>query len=131
MGLDNGIIARKTNIIKIDNDLSRLSSYAYSDGDFEIAYWRKCYNVRRSICRALDGINDNGSTFISREELLTIIKELKKFNRKNWSIGGWEGSIWDWSEIKKSHRTSICRLRRLARLMKKYPNIEVYFYDSY
>lgn len=95
----------------------------------EIAYWRKCWNVRGAIADAIGGIHDNGVTSLSREDVLAIIKELKKFNKKNWDNDG--GSIWEWSEIKKIHRGCLRRLRRLARLMKRYPDIEVYFYDSY
>ena len=95
----------------------------------EIAYWRKCWNVRDAIADAIGGIEGNGVTELSREEVLAIIKELKKFNKKNWDNGG--GSIWEWPEIKRKHRDCVRRLRRLARLMKRYPDIEVYFYDSY
>lgn len=131
MGLDNGINARRHGYDFIDDALKAISTYEWSDS-LEIAYWRKCWNVRGAIADAIGGIHDNGVTSLSREEVLAIIKELKKFNKKNWDdseYGG--GSIWEWSEIKKNHRGCLRRLRRLARLMKKYPDIEVYFYDSY
>ena len=130
MGLDNGVIAKKTGVESVDKILTRLGTYEYGDG-IEIAYWRKCWNVRDAIGNALGSFYDNGQTDINRDEVLAIIKELKKFNKKNWEPYGWNGSIWEWSEIKHQHRGCIRRLRRLARLMKKYPVIEVYFYDSY
>ena len=130
MGLDNGINARRHGYDFIDDALKAISTYQWGDS-FEIAYWRKCWNVRDAIGGAIGGIYDNGETSLSRGDVLAIIKVLKKFNKKNWDTYGWGGSIWEWSEIKKNHRGCIRRLRRLARLMKRYPLIEVYFYDSY
>ena len=76
---------------------------------------------------------DNGETPMMYEDVVAVIRALKKFNKKNWSDPCWDwGSIWEWSEIKKHHRGCIKRLTRLARLMKKHPGeIDVYFYDSY
>ena len=130
MGLDNGLIAKKTNIEKINKKLLALGSYDYGE-TVEIAYWRKCWNVRYAIGDALGTFYDNGNTYVNKEEVLAIIEELKRFNKHNWLNNGWDGSIWDWNEIKKSHRANIRRLHRLVRLMDKYPMIEVYFYDSY
>ena len=133
MGLDNGIIARKSNNEKINNKLLALNTYTYSEGDHEIAYWRKCWNVRGAIADVIGGIYDNGETPLAYEDIIAVIKQLKWFNKKNWSGDSWyDGSIWEWDEIEKSHRDCIKRLQRLARLMKKYPGeIDVYFYDSY
>jgi hypothetical protein len=130
MGLDNGICARKTGAIDIDRKLEKLSTYQW-EGSYDIAYWRKCWNVRDAIGNALGSFYDNGITDIGRDEVLAIIKELKKFNRKNWSDGAPWGSIWEWEEIKQSHRDCIRRLKKLTRLMKKYPALTAYFYDSY
>lgn len=104
--------------------------YQWEDS-YEMAYWRKCWNVRDAIGEALDTFYDNGITDIDRYEVLAIIKELKKFNRKNWSDREPWGSIWSWKEIKRNHRKCIRNLRKLARLMKKYPALTAYFYDSY
>ena len=133
MGLDNGIIARKTTNEKINNKLLALNTYTYSEGDHEIAYWRKCWNVREAIANAIGGMYDNGETPMMYEDVVAVIRALKKFNKKNWSDPCWDwGSIWEWSEIKKHHRGCIKRLARLARLMKQHPGeIDIYFYDSY
>ena len=129
MGLDNGLIARKTGVVSIDKQLKEIGLYSYDDGE-EIAYWRKCWNVRYAIADAIKGINDNDNTEVTVDDVIAIIKKLKKFNRKTWCTEACD-SIWSWSEIKKNHRANIRRLCALARLMKKYPTIEVYFYDSY
>ena len=133
MGLDNGIIARKSNNEKINAKLLALNTYTYTYGDHEIAYWRKCWNVREAIATTIGGMYDNGETLLMYEDVVAVIKRLKQFNKKSWSGDSWdEGSIWEWDEIKKHHRGCIKRLQHLARLMKRYPDeIEVYFYDSY
>ena len=134
MGLDNGIIARKSDNEKINTKLLALNTFTYSDGSHEIAYWRKCWNVRYAIADVIGGMYDNGETPLMYEDVIAVIKRLKKFNKKNWdhTSCSWVGSIWSWDEIKKNHRGCIKRLEKLARLMKEYPGeIDVYFYDSY
>ena len=132
MGLDNGIIAKKANNEKINTKLHALNTYTYSDGSHEMAYWRKCWNVRYAIADVIGGIDDNGETPLMYEDIIAVIKRLKQFNEKNWSGDCWdEGSIWEWDEIKDNHRGCIKRLKKLARLVKRHPEIEVYFYDSY
>lgn len=133
MGLDNGIVASKSNNEKINAKLLALNTYTYISGNHEIAYWRKCWNVRGAIADVIGGIDDNGETPLAYEDVIAVIKRLKQFNRKNWLGDSWDGgSIWEWDEIKKNHRGCIKRLQHLARLMKRYPDeIEVYFYDSY
>ena len=77
---------------------------------------------------------DNGETPMMYEDIIAVIRRLKKFNKNNWddTSYAWGGSIWEWDEIKDSHRGCIKRLEKLARLIKKYPGeIDVYFYDSY
>ena len=54
---------------------------------------------------------------------------LKDLNKKNWFEGG--SSIWDWEEIKKSIKGNIKELNKLIKRMKKEPDLEVIFYDSY
>jgi hypothetical protein len=133
MGLDNGIIARKTSNEEINAKLLTFNTYTYSDGSHEIAYWRKCWNVRDAIADVIGGIYDNDSTPLAYEDVIAVIERLEQFNKENWSGDSWdEGSIWEWDEIEESHRGCIERLQHLARLMEKYPDeIEVYFYDSY
>ena len=134
MGLDNGIeVRRKDNlpncVLCFDDDEWR-KQRGY---DLEVAYWRKCWNVRYAIADVIGGMYDNGETPLMYEDIIAVIKRLKQFNKKNWSGDSWdEGSIWTWDEIKKNHRGCIKRLKKLAHLIKKYPGeIDVYFYDSY
>ena len=132
MGLDNGIqIKRKQGLPnevfrKFDTDISRKWEY-----DLEVAYWRKCWNIRSLIYEALCTPQENDSEIsMDRQDVLNIITILKRINGRNWyDLPG--DSIWSWSEYRASHRRNIANLKWLARFMKRHPDIEVYFYDSY
>lgn len=133
MGLDNGIsIKRKQGMPdsifkRFDTDISRKWEY-----DLEVAYWRKCWNIRSLIYDVLGAAQENDSEIsMNRQDVLNVIKALKGVNRKNWDDCGWGGSIWEWNDYKYTHRRNIANLQWLARFMKKHPDIEVYFYDSY
>lgn len=132
MGLDNGIqIKRKQGLPdevfkKFDTDVTRKWEY-----DLEVAYWRKCWNIRALIYETLCAPQENDSEIpMDRQDVLNIITILKRINGRNWYNLPCD-SIWSWSEYKASHRRNIANLKWLARFMKKHPDIEVYFYDSY
>lgn len=128
MGLDNGILVRKNDTVNKLFIVNKNCLYDYTDS-FEIAYWRKCWNVRTDIFDITESwANDNFYTPLDRDDICNIIKLLKSYNKKTWDRGD---SIWTWKEHKRCNRRHIRYLRRLARLMKKYPDLEVYFYDSY
>jgi len=132
MGLDNGIE------IKRRADLPTLA-FAYFDEeyrakhnyDLEVAYWRKCWNVRRIIIDVLDVREDNDSyTTMTIDDVDAVITALCKINKKNWLDCG--STIWDWKEFKGIQRRNIRNLRRLRHMMRKKPEVfEVYFYDSW
>lgn len=131
MGLDNGIE------IKRRADLPT-AAFAYFDEewrakhkyDLEVAYWRKCWNVRDVIMDVLHVSQDNDSqTAMTVEDVDAVITALCKINKKNWLDHG--STIWEWKEFKGIQRRNIRNLRRLRHMMRKNDNIEVYFYDSW
>ena len=67
MGLDNGLVIRKR-----DQKVSK-----------EIAYWRKCWNVRGDILDIIDSTEEKYCYEISPNQLLQIVKILSKYNEKN------------------------------------------------
>ena len=106
-----------------------ISIYEYKD-ELEVAYWRKCWQVRRAIFDALGQPDENDSVILmDRDDVVNVINALKKFNKKTWYI--YDPPYWEWKEYKINHKHNIKRLKRLARLMKKYPDLIVEFYDSY
>lgn len=134
MGLDNGVCVRRT---ESSNKIKELKKFEHiwdteHKYDFEICYWRKCWNVRGEILHALGAYSDNDyEAPISLLTIDSVIKALKSFNAENWDDNGPGGSIWTWEEQKPHIKRHIRNLKYIKRLMKKYPNLEVYFYDSY
>lgn len=130
MGLDNGIEVRRTKdlpraVRAFDEERREKNDY-----DIEIAYWRKCWNVRILIYRVLDMPDENDSEIeMSRDDVLNVIKALRGINRRNYYDGGF--SIWCWHDFKRFNRRNIRNLKKLARIMRRHPDISVYFYDSY
>ena len=135
MGLDNGIqIKRNTST----NSIPELKQFelAYDNKhqfDFEICYWRKCYNIRNMIMDVVESARDNdNSDILTTTDIEKIIHGLQSFNSANWQENG--GSIWDWDDEEYPYSEKIQRdienLKNLHTLMEKY-DLEVYFYDSY
>jgi hypothetical protein len=134
MGLDNGICIRRNEYSNSIKALRRFQDSYDKEGkyDFDLCYWRKCWNVREDIFTAICAETDSQYHFVlDIYDIKEIIKVLKSYNKKTWIYGGWDGSIWEWPEHKKINRRHIRNLKCLVRLMKKYPELEVYFYDSY
>lgn len=114
MGLDNGIIVRNKN----------------TPNEEEICYWRKCSNIRNKIFEIIGKYSDEEYEYsLSLDNVVDIYHMLKGLNKKNWFDGG--NSIWDWEDIKKSIKGNIKALNKLIKRMKKEPDLEVIFYDSY
>ena len=135
MGLDNGIIVRKT---KIDEGIRSCFWYKYwkeenkdKIKEEEICYWRKCWNIRNKIFEIIGKHPDDEEYeySLSLDNIVDIYYMLKDLNKKNWFDGG--SSIWDWEEIKKSVKRNIKKLNKLIKRMKREPDLEVIFYDSY
>ena len=135
MGLDNGIqIKRNTST----NSIPELKQFelAYDNKhqfDFEICYWRKCYNIRNMIMDVVESARDNdNSDILTTTDIEKIVHGLQSFNSANWQENG--GSIWDWDDEEYPYSEKIQRdienLKNLQTLMEKY-DLEVYFYDSY
>lgn len=99
--------------------------------DFDVCYWRKCYNIRRSIFN-FDLGEDEGICFLTKYNIEQIIELLQSYNSSNWQENG--GSIWDWGDEEYPYsekiEEDIENLKLLRKLMDKY-DLEVYFYDSY
>jgi hypothetical protein len=130
MGLDNGIeIKRNEKANSIYNLIARFERDWYKDSrfDFELAYFRKCWNVRSLIADGIGGIEDNGTTDLTRDDVQKIIEVLKSLNEKNWDE---DHSIWTWEEQKPYIKRYIENLEYVYELIGTY-DLDVYFYDSY
>lgn len=131
MGLDNGICVRRNE--KSMNIYDKLKHYEEEwdktyEYDFDICYWRKCYNLRTLVSKAIGGIEDCGYTPLKREDIPKIIAVLKSLNADNWDDNG--GSIWEWEDHEEINGYHIEDLEYLYELMGEH-DLDVYFYDSY
>ena len=131
MGLDNYISVKRTThsnkiqeLKRFEDDWDKEHKY-----DFDVCYWRKCWNARGAIIGSIDGgFYDNGITPLTKDDVKRIIVALKEFNEDNWDDG--LGSIWTWEEHEPHMQQNIENLEYLLTLMDKY-DLEVEFVDSY
>lgn len=130
MGLDNGISIRRNTAPESASKIFHEEEWAKKYNYIEVAYWRKCWNVRNIVFELLEIYDFNDSqTMMTADDVKRVIAELRKLNSANFCDDG--DCIWDWDEFKRINRRNIKALKRLAKLMKKCPDIEVYFYDSW
>lgn len=127
MGLDNGIRIEDRDMKKSPIPKRLQDKY----DPFEIAYWRKCWGVRQYMINYfMHTYGDPENTMIDVSDLSFIIYIMEKFTKRRF----WEeraDSIWTYDEIKDHQKLIVKRLKWLEKYMRKHPEIEVYFYDSY
>lgn len=135
MGLDNGICVKRNAETSEIPELRRFAESYDKEGkyDFEIAYWRKCWNIRNDILWILKHEHGEEYTYsITKESLNQVIKLLESYNSENFEDSG--TYIWDWDAPGWPYSAQIAadieNLRQLRELMDKY-DLKVYFYDSY
>ena len=142
MGLDNGIIIKS----KTEKGFDFLNEYyhdeinkSYSPGEYEIVYWRKCWNLRG---RMLEVFKDNPTEMYGYKTSLSIV-DLKKvvelvlkyfLDEKNWD-SEYGQSIWEWETMLRNIADEIFEIRRFLDNAKEEEiqdeDLEIYFYDSY
>lgn len=107
--------------------------------ELELAYWRKCWNVREVVLGELAKMgrrhDDDYEYCLSADELHEICKALGKvLNKKDWDEAYRDGNtIWEWGES-GSHMKSQNRLCLKAAKRLKGTDLSDYsliFYDSY
>ena len=120
---------RNADIDKVPWVIKKLTPLKYSNA-YELCYWRKCWNVRGIIFDIVHPKADNDTTtMLTADQLLEIAAALKKLNKNTWYEGA--GSIWSWEEARRGIKKDIKNLKRAAKIKKKYPHTEIYFYDSW
>lgn len=134
MGLDNGIVIRhkEGKIIFIPKKYYNNKYYIGDNPHYEIAYWRKCWGIRGEIIRLFvsETFYDSYDIVLEREDIKKLIKSMKKYTERAY----WDShadSIWSFDEFIKQQKQIIKNLKWLYRYMKKDPDVEAYFYDSY
>ena len=134
MGLDNGIMLKIIDKEKFGPMPAWIKREEWEDKynfDYEILYWRKCWNVRAVILFYLNGHQEGGDFPMNLDDLEYINKTLKKlYTKKNWDE---RQSIWSWDEIKDTYTHNLKYAEKIAKWLKDKPvgSYELYFYDSY
>ena len=134
MGLDNGIMLKIIDKEKFGPMPAWIKREEWEDQynyDYDILYWRKCWNVRAVILSYLEASDDEYEWTLSLMDLQDICKILKKlYTKENWDESQ---SIWSWDEIKKTYITNLRYACRVLKWLHTKPegSYQLYFYDSY
>lgn len=145
MGLDNGIEVRaKTSAGRcyLDSFPRRFNIEGeYENGykTYEIAYWRKCWNIRHAILDIVtyrNTKNDEDFRFYFDVDVLEEIAErLKDFLNEDYWNNSEGSSIWSWAEAIVNIAQSIQRIRLILEDIEygqvNAEDLEFSFYDSY
>lgn len=127
MGLDNGII-----LYCSDEDYLKFPYPDTADlGETykHIAYWRKCWNIRRDIINKLH-YKDGDTSTIDLEDVSALIRILKPYLNENyWNEN--DDSIWSYEEMFDKTYEILINLEYLKKYLKDNPNVKCEFYDSY
>lgn len=137
MGLENGLILHTREPIEIPEEIE--VDFSIEEGplkfSYELLYFRKCWNIRREVVRALNADYEYcGKAWLTIDEVKKIWWAISEVNHK----GAWDDndSIWTWDEIKDRLDHSLLALEWLVKFMRQYvgekePFYMVEFYDSY
>lgn len=132
MGLDNGIMVKNIKLADLPNQMEVDIMYEYDDG-VEIAYWRKCWDIRNDVLRLVfpELYAADAMTYrfpLTPEKLLGIIDIV------DWYIHhptDWQNSIWTWNEYLPILQKNKLNLLLFHAWWEKHPSVEAYFYDSF
>lgn len=131
MGLDNGVHVKRTPISESISEMKQFEEdwIKKYNLNYEVCYWRKCWNIRSRIFDVLTGSFDEEYRItLTIEDVDRIAEVLQSFNSDNWEDDGW--SIWTFDDMEEILEQQISNLGTLKQLMLEY-ELEVYFYDSY
>lgn len=148
MGLDNGIRLKIKDKEKFGDTKKLYSMFSWTNegSEYELLYWRKCWNVRREISEVLADAYNNGNAehdkyfdengindyIFNLKAFKNILIRLRKIYKKSW----WEendDSIWEWSECGSNYKSWLIKAWKVFDVLKDKDadSYELSFYDSY
>ena len=130
MGLDNGIVIKKNEKTSaIEDKFGALFDERTYNDEYDVCYWRKCWNIRNEILYIINHRFEEEYEFsLDVEDVEQIIEFLGSLDADTWTDSG--SSIWDWDEMEEHVQQDIENLNALVELMQEY-DLDVKFYDSY
>ena len=137
MGLDNSIILRTKHKFQEDEIPSCVKNIEYTENEYQICYWRKCWNIRGVI---LDCISDtyteeteDGEYDINNKHIDNIINGLCDLLKNGVEMEEeWLSEcIWSFDEMIPRIAQNIVNLSWLKQYMINNTNYSVVFIDSY
>ena len=134
MGLDNGILLKIKDKEAFGPMPSWIKREEWEDKygyDYDILYWRKCWNVRGEILCYLGASDDEYQWNITPDDLVNIINILRtQVYGENWDE---DQSIWSWEEIGENYMYHLTYAEKIIELLRTKPlgSYQLYFYDSY
>lgn len=134
MGLDNGIQFKILDKQKFGDIPEWFKREAWEDQynyDYEVLYWRKCWNVRAEILSYLRADSDEYQWTLTLVQLKDIFKILNSlYVWHNWDSSQ---SIWTWDEIGETYKKNLKYARKVLKWLETKPkdSYQLYFYDSY
>ena len=146
MGLDNGIVIKGMTHAGQEFVRNFFNTYdanadKNSDGTTDLAYWRKCYNIRKALLDlpfAKSYVGKGGEIRMFISDLLDVRETMKKFlneDDRNHGNSFNNGSIWDWTTQLPNTAHVIWLLTNLIEEIEEYDiedaDIDIFFYDSY
>ena len=135
MGLDNGIMFKIKNKEKFGAIPSWFRREEWAEKcnyDYEVLYWRRCWNVREAILNYLPNTHDDGGTFDMTTEQLEGIFDILEglYSAENWND---DESMRSWEEIGEAYVENLKYARKVLAWLKTKPadSYQLYFYDTY
>lgn len=132
MGLDNGIIVKgipKEEWVKCPS-IEPNVEHEFDDETYEVAYWRKCWGVRREILGKFHFGEEGGEFELGVEDIPALCKIMRKFLNPRF-FREEADSIWEYEDLVEGFIDTIIRLTWLKYYMGTHPEVKLLFYDSY
>ena len=103
--------------------------------DYEVMYWRKCWNVRYEILAYLGASDDEYQWNLDLNDMKSIYKILKAMYKPRLWQADYDGNmtIWSWDDVKYNYRRELRYMKKMMKWLATKPSdsYDVYFYDSY
>ena len=137
MGLDSGLLVKSDKRALTRDMLPAGIIYPFENdynNDIEIAYWRKCWNIRQAVMNHFNWrfeSDDQWQFSIDKpEQILELIEIFASWlDEERWEEDG--NSIWTYKEVRQSIINAIVNCAIIYTFMLNNPDVYCLWYDSY